>query len=38
LLPAGTTSCRVGIAPTEMSRLGTAHKGDIHHSETLLSG
>src|ERR1035438_756736 len=33
LLPAGTTSCRVGIAPTERSRLGTAHKGDIHHSE-----
>ena len=29
LLPAGTTSCRVGIAPTERSRLGTAHKGDI---------
>jgi hypothetical protein len=31
LLPAGTTSCRVGIAPTERSRLGTAHKGDIIH-------
>ncbi len=27
LLPAGTTSCRVGFAPTEKSRLGTAHKG-----------
>ena len=27
-LPAGMTSCRVGIAPTERSRLGTAHKGD----------
>ncbi len=25
LLPAGTTSCRVGFAPTEKSRLGTAH-------------
>ncbi len=31
LLPAGTTSCRVGFAPTEKSRLGTAHKGDGHH-------
>src|SRR5260370_39328805 len=26
LLPAGATSCRVGIAPTEDRRLGTAHK------------
>src|SRR5450755_3452128 len=26
LLPARTISCRVGIAPTERSRLGTAHQ------------
>jgi hypothetical protein len=28
LLPAGATSCRVGIAPTEDRHLFTAHKGD----------
>ena len=38
LLPAGATSCRVGLVPTESPRLGTAHKGDRVHYLAWLCG